>query len=248
MEILATYCSWADSRLLSDEYLCAQLPQEILEVIRASNDPRYLDALATATLIPHLTDQLFILYEPLIVDLAARWCHQTFGEDAKSSINVLACFARILPAKPCLKILLQEFIAKCRNGFIGSLPDSSQLQLPALDPDMLSSFLLALFRLYSHDVETYSSLVSPVQLSSLLRHEDPSIRYLTVRCFALYMKMADAVVEKTMNSHLPDRGTIVQVDGIQIHAQLFSLREERRWKNVEVFSYHEPTWHQYLRP
>lgn len=233
MENIARYSSWADEQVLSNQALCAELPSEIVEVIRAADDARYLDTLATAILIPNLSDQLFILYEPLIADLAARWCNQTSAEDKRSSVGVLACFAKILPAKTCLKILLKDFIEKCQGGFIGRLADSSQLQLLDLDDDLLPSFLVALFRLYSHDIATYSGLVSPVQLSSLLRHKDPSIRYLSVRCLALYMKLADAMVEKMILTHVPEEGTIIHVDGSQTTARLFSLWEEKRWRNVE---------------
>ena len=233
MEKIAVYCSWADARILSDESLHAQLPAAILDIIRNADDARYLDTLAKATLIPSLTDQLFVLYEPISVDLAARWCHQTSAEDTHSSINVLACFARIIPAKPSLKVLLQNFIEKCRTGFIGHLADSTRLQLTALDGDLLLSFLLALFRLYSHDIATYGRLVSPVQLSSILRHGNPSIRFLTVRCLALYMRLADAMVERMISNHVVEKGTTVQVEGAPVPALLFSHCEERRWRNLQ---------------
>ncbi|ERF75124.1 hypothetical protein EPUS_07813 [Endocarpon pusillum Z07020] len=232
MANIAMQCAWADSQLQSNESILAQLPQEILEVILASNDGRYFDTLARAALIPNLTDHLFILYEPLMVEIAARWCHQTSTEDAQISINVLATFARILPAKPCLKVLLKEFIETCKSGFLGSLAEPAQLMLLALDVDLLSSFLVALFRLYSHDMTTYSRLISPVQLSSLLGHEDPSVRYLTVRCLALYMKLADAMVERIILEHVPEKGTTIKVDGAQAPARLFSLWEEQRWRNL----------------
>ncbi len=233
MDEIAVYCSWADAQVLSDGYFRAQLPPKILEIIHAADDARYLDTLAKATLIPSLTDQLFVLYEPVIVDLAARWCDQTSAEDKPGSIGVLVSFAKVLPAKPCLKVLLQKYIKKCRNGFIGRLADSSQLQLLDLDVDLISSFLLALFRLYSYDVATYCGLVSPVQLSSLLRHEAPSIRYLTIRCLALYMKLADAMVERMIFNHVPEKGTIIQVDGPHVSDRLFSLWEEKRWMSVQ---------------
>jgi midasin len=233
MENIAVYCSWADAQVVSDEDLCAQLPPDILEIIRASDGSRYFDALARATLIPNLTDQFCILYEPLTVELAARWCHQTSTEDIHGSIKVLAGFARILPAKPSLKILLQGFLEKCKSGFIGNLAESSHLQLLILDVDLLSSFLLALFRLYSHDLATYSSLVSPVQLSSLLRHEAPSIRYLTVRCLALYMNLADAMVEQMIATHVRENDTVIQVDSSKFTLRLFSLWEERRWRDID---------------
>ncbi len=232
MANIAMQCAWADSQLLSNESLCAQLPEEILELIRASNDGRYFDTLARAALSSNLTEHLFILYEPLIIEIAARWCYQTYTEGVQSSINVLASFARILPAKPCLKVLLKEFIEMCKSGFLGGLAESTPLKLLALDVDLLSLFLVALFRLYSHDMTTYSRLVSPVQLSSLLGHADPSVRYLTVRCLALYMKLADAMVERMILKHVPEKGTIVKVDGAQAPARLFSLWEEQRWRNL----------------
>lgn len=233
MEKIARYCSWADAQVLSNKDLCAPPPSEILEIIRASDDTRYLDALAEATLIPHLTDQLFILYEPIIVDIAARWAYQTSGEDAQSSIRVLACFARILPAKPCLKVPLQTFLTKCNGGFLGSLAGSSYLHLLDLDIDLLSSFLLALFRLYSHDIVTYGNLVSPVQLSSLLRLDVSSVRHLAIRCLALYMKLADATVEEMISTQVPANHCTIKADRYESPVRLFSLGEEQRWKNIE---------------
>lgn len=93
MEKAELCCSWADKKVLSDEDLRTQLPSDVLEIISTPDDPRYLDALARTILISNITDRLFVLYEPVIVEIAARWGDQIPAKDVRGSIEILACFA-----------------------------------------------------------------------------------------------------------------------------------------------------------
>ena len=171
MDEISAYCSRADIRALGEERSSIRLPTEILSVLQLTDSTQYLDSLSQAALRPEFTDKLFALYEPLFVELASRWCRRGSTKLAQSSIQVLAGFARLLPAKPNLKLLADGYLRDCEDGFLGSLRSSSSLTLLTLDEPLLLSFLLALFRLYSFDLSAYSDLVSPVQLSSLLGHQ-----------------------------------------------------------------------------
>lgn len=181
-------------RTLTESQLLEQLPNEIANLVRSASGAQQLHALALGALQPQYTESVFRLYEPIVVDLAARWILPGLNAD---SVAVLAAFARILPFAPHLRPFASQY-ASSQTGPLSALAGTKELTLRQLNQDSTRILLLALFRLFSFDLETFAKAVSPIQLQSLFPHDDRTIRYLAIRCFALYMHAADAATENML--------------------------------------------------
>lgn len=211
-------------RTLSESELLNQLPNEITTLIRSTSGTQQLHALALGALNTQFTESIFRLYEPIAVDLAARWLRSDLQAD---HIQILAAFARILPFASYLRSFAGQY-ALSQTGALSALAGSKELTLRQLDPSSTRTLLLALFRLLSFDLETFSKAVSPIQLQSLFPHEDPVIRYLAVRCFAMYMHAADAASESMLRINTGTDPIEGEWEGIIIDYRLLGLWEERR--------------------
>ncbi|KAJ5702978.1 Midasin [Penicillium malachiteum] len=212
-------------RILSESELLGQLPDELSNLIRSSSGTQQLHALAIGALNTEFTESVFQLYEPIVVDLAARWLRPDIQAN---NVHILSAFARVLPFAPYLRSFAGEF-ALSQAGPLSALAGSKELTLRQLDQSSVRTLLLALFRLLSFDLETFSKAVSPIQLQSLFPHEDRVIRYLAVRCFALYMHAADAATESMIRVNTGSDPVEGEWEGITIDYRLLGLWEERRW-------------------
>lgn len=212
---------------LNESQLFEQLPNELVELIRAASGTQYLNALAVGALKPRCTEGFFTLYEPIFVDLAARWLQ---SDIPVNQIEVLSAFARILPIAPDLRPFASQY-ALSRTGPLSAV--SKELTLQQLDDVTIRNLLLSTFRLLSFDLEVFSKAVSPSQLQSLFRHSDLSIRYLAVRCIALYMHAADAATENMIQRNVGDGPIEGEWEGIVVDYRCLGLWEERRWEIIE---------------
>ncbi|OJJ47113.1 hypothetical protein ASPZODRAFT_65627 [Penicilliopsis zonata CBS 506.65] len=215
---------------LDESQVMGQLPGEIVGLIRSASGTQYLNALALGALQPGCTETFFNLYQPIFVDLAARWL---ISDAHTNQAGVLAAFSRVLPFAPHLRSFARQY-ALSRAGPLSALVGSKELEILQLDDDTLHVLLLALFRLFSYDLETFSASVSPLQLQALFRHHDRSIRYLAVRCFAFYMHAADAATEKMVLKNVGDEPIFAEWEGITIDYRFLGLWEERRWDALEA--------------
>jgi midasin len=215
-------------RTLTESQLLEQLPSEIANLVRSASGTQQLHALALGALQSQFTECVFRLYEPIVVDLAARWLRSDLNADP---IHVLAAFARILPFATHLRPFASQH-ALSQTGALSALAGTKELTLRQLDPEITRILLLALFRLLSFDLETFSKAVSPIQLQSLFPHDDRVIRYLAVRCFALYMHAADAATEKMLSVNTGSDPIEGDWEGTTIDYRLLGLWEERRWDVV----------------
>jgi midasin len=216
-------------RTLSESELLEQLPSEISTFIRTASGTQHLHALALGALNNEFTESIFRLYEPIFVDLAARWLQSDLHADY---IHILAAFAQILPFAPHLRSLASQY-ASSQTGPLAALAVSKELTLLQLDQPSIRLLLLALFRLLSFDLETFSPIVSPLQLQSLFQSQDRVTRYLAVRCFALYMHAADAATEKMIRVNTGAESIEGEWEGTTIDYRLLGLWEERRWDVLE---------------
>ena len=217
-------------RTLTESQLLEQLPNEITRLVRSDSGTQQLDALALGALNTELTESVFRLYEPIVVDLAARWLR---SDPQADHIHILSAFARILPFAAYLRSFAGQY-ALSQAGPLAALAGSKELTLRQLNPKNLQTLLLALFRLLSFDLETFSKAVSPIQLQSLFPHEDRVVRYLAIRCFALYMHAADAATEKMVHVNTGTEPIDGEWEGITIDYRLLGLWEERRWETLGV--------------
>ncbi|KAJ5123897.1 Midasin [Penicillium bovifimosum] len=215
-------------RTLSESELLEQLPSGISTFIRTASGTQYLHALALSALNNEFTESIFRLYEPIFVDLAARWLQSDLHADY---IHVLAAFAQVLPFAPHLRSLASQY-ASSQTGPLAALAVSKELTLLQLDQPSIRLLLLALFRLLSFDLETFSPLVSPLQLQSLFQSQDQVTRYLAVRCFALYMHAADAATEKMVHVNTGTDPIEGEWEGTTIDYRLLGLWEEQRWESL----------------
>ncbi|GLA60542.1 hypothetical protein AtubIFM54640_001021 [Aspergillus tubingensis] len=214
---------------LNESQLFQQLPNEIAELIRTASGTQYLNALAVGALRQRCTESFFCLYEPIFVDLAARWL---LSESQIDQTDVLSAFSRILPLAPYLRSFASQY-AMSRAGPLSALATSDELTLSQMNDATLRALLIAIFRLLSYDTETFSKAVSPSQLQNLFRHGDPSVSYLAIRCFAMYMRAADAATEDIIRAKFADNIIEGEWEGITIDYRCLGLWEERRWNVLE---------------
>ncbi|KAB8209997.1 hypothetical protein BDV34DRAFT_209809 [Aspergillus parasiticus] len=219
----------AYERTLEESQLFEQLPNEVAELIRTSSGTQYLNALAVGALRSKCTEGFFCLYEPIFVDLAARWLASDFHNN---QVDIISAFSRILPFAPFLASFASQY-ASSRAGPLSALAATDEATLLQLDDTTLRTLLLSVFRLLSYDLETFSSTISPSRLQSLFQHSDPSIRYLAIRCFALYMHAADAATEKMVQTYIGTDVVEGEWEGIVIDYRCLGLWEERRWGTLE---------------
>ncbi|KAL2004280.1 hypothetical protein VTN02DRAFT_4005 [Thermoascus thermophilus] len=213
----------------SESQIFRQLPNELAELIRTAHGSQYLDALALGALEPRCTESVFALYEPVFVDLAARWL---VSDPRINPVLVLSAFSRILPFAPYLRPLASQY-ATARDGPLSALAESRELRLLQLDNATVRTLLLTLFRLLSFDLEAFSRAISPIQLQSLFQHQDRCVRYLAVRCFCLYMHAADAATEQMIRANAGDEPIEEEWEGVTIEYRFLGLWEERRWQTLE---------------
>ncbi|KAL4801476.1 hypothetical protein BDV18DRAFT_74682 [Aspergillus unguis] len=214
---------------LNESQLLDQLPGEVAALIRTASGTQYLNALAVGALKSGYTESFYCIYEPIFVDLAARWILPESGVD---QIEVISAFARILPLAPHLRSFASQY-AMSRAGPLSALAALNASTAPQADDTTVCTLLLSIFRLLSFDLEAFSPSVAPSQLQALFRHDNRVIRYLAVRCFCLYMRAADAATERVCWSHCGDDTVEGTWEGILIDYRSLGLWEERRWIAVE---------------
>ncbi|KAL3462951.1 hypothetical protein BJX64DRAFT_287929 [Aspergillus heterothallicus] len=214
---------------LNESQLLEQLPNEIAALIRTAPGTQYLNALAVGALRSGYTEKFFYIYEPIFVDLAARWVLPESGVD---QVQVISAFARVLPLAPYLRSFASQY-AVSRAGPLSALAAPNALTNKQIDDSTIRTLLLAIFRLLSFDLEAFSPAITPSQFQALFRHDDRVIRYLAVRCFCIYMRAADASMEKVLWSHCGDDLIEGYWEGILIDYRCLGLWEERRWIAVE---------------
>ncbi|KAF7587528.1 hypothetical protein BBP40_007087 [Aspergillus hancockii] len=219
----------AYERALDESQLFEYLPNEVAELIRTSSGTQYLNALAVGALRSKCTEGFFCLYEPIFVDLTARWLASDFHNN---QVDIISAFSRILPFAPFLGSFASQY-AISRAGPLSALAASDEVTLLQLDNTTIRTLLLSIFRLLSYDLETFSSTISPSRLQYLFRHQDLSIRYLAIRCFALYMRAADAATENMTQKYIGGDVIEGEWEGIVIDYRCLGLWEERRWGTLE---------------
>ncbi|KAH8705746.1 putative midasin [Talaromyces proteolyticus] len=208
---------------LSESEALRQLPSELAERIRNASGAQYLDAIALAALHPGSIEWIFASYEPLIVDLASRWLDLDFQI---YYARIISTFSRILPFAPYLRSFATNYVL----AQPGPLASHRELKLLEIDDNSLQNLLLSMHRLLSFDLESFSSVLSPIQLQSLFQHPDKCVRYLAIRCFCTYMHAADAATQNMLDYHVGSEPVYGPWEGITIDYRVLGLWEERRWQ------------------
>jgi midasin len=189
------------------------------------------ESLATESLNSHRTDELFVQYEKLFVEVGARWIQSGAGSASK-----IAAFGRILSLAPQLAEHVERFLASnSHSSIIGprSSP-SSKLDITTLSETKLSQELLGTFRLLSFDCRNFAKFVRSLALESLFHHSSRSVRYLAVRTFCLYVHAADHATQDLIKRYVGEGEVQGEWEAQTIDYRFLSLWEEKRWDRLEA--------------
>ncbi|PBP24206.1 ATPase [Diplocarpon rosae] len=222
----------------------AELPEEILEIIRLQKTPRFLDALAVAALKPDLTLRLFSRYEDIFADTTARWAVE--GRGRKQDARVIGAFARVLPLAPHLSTFLEKYLHSTTTH-----PEKEK-QTPrieciweennGLDVRDLQRILLATLRLLHFSSQAFSGTIASSSIQAYLKHADRGVRYLAARIFCHLCSASEAKLEAIIEERVGKSEPVMgDFDGILVDYGLLGLFEEKRLKNaVEPLQHAEP--------
>ncbi|ROW12680.1 hypothetical protein VMCG_00623 [Cytospora schulzeri] len=220
--------------LLGDATALAQLPPELLHVIRDQNPTNFLDAISQAALIPKLTGRIFTHFEPVFADVCARWVLNT--QHGRCDDDIIASFARVLLFAPQLSVFLEDYLKSLDPGNSHS-PLTARHHLDvssgALSEDALLRRLLAVWRLLNFDRTSYSSLVLPAEIQDLFSHSCAPVRYLAIRIFCLLLSASDSKLEALISHHIPEGDPLTgDFDGKPIDYAFLSLLEHTRTAEI----------------
>ena len=236
MENIAVDCSWAHAQLEGDASLLSLLPTELLDSIRNKSGPQYLDAIASATLLPECTDKLSAYYREMLPELSARWLRYIETTPPFfQHLRVLSSLAKILPFAPYLKQTWMDFMGRSIGLSTLANPWTYSSSIYLLEDDQLYDILLAFFRLFTCDVQVFPPIFHPALLSRLFQHRSVPVRYLAIQCFSLAMGLADALTATLITKHVGEQAIRGNWEGQVIDLRLIKLYEERRWKRQETF-------------
>lgn len=223
----ADSASWS---LLFDARVLQQLPDEVIDILRVRSGAQLLDELSRISLDPRYTTFLFTIFEPVFVDIAARWLSSDLRA---SSVHIIAAFSRVLPLAQYLKPLARLAIQQ-QNGRLPLFNGGLNVTVEDTSDQLLLSSLLSVFRLLSFDHEEFSLLVSPIQLETLFLHSNRVVRYLTIRCFCLYMHAADAALQKMLKKYCGTESIPGPWETETVDYTFLSLWEEKRWIDLQM--------------
>ncbi|ORX92053.1 hypothetical protein BCR34DRAFT_608897 [Clohesyomyces aquaticus] len=188
------------------------------------------ESLAADALIPKFTDDVFVRFPGLFVEICARWIADGSLSEAK-----IAAFGRILPLAPQLAEHAEHFLATCsQSQIIGSRgQELDQGDLSSFQDGDLCRVLLGVFRLLSLDCRTFAKYVRPLALESLFHHPGKPVRYLAVRVFCLYVHAADYATQEMVKRHVGGHEVLGYWEGKTIDYRFLTLWEEKRWKELQ---------------
>lgn len=196
-----------------------------------------INSLATETLNPARTDQLFVKHRGLFTELCARWIQSDGHAEEK-----VAAFGRILPLAPHLAEHVDRFLhVVSASPILGPQASSSNNALAPSNEADLSQVLLGTFRLLSYDCRSFAKYIRPLALERLFQHSSRVVRYLSVRTFCLYVHAADHATQELLKRCIGEGDVEGPWENRQIDYRFLSLWEEKRWRDL-----HASLQHSYL--
>lgn len=223
--------------LLSDTTAMESLPSELLHIIRDQNPTNLLEAVSQAALLPRLTGRVFLHFEPVFADIAARWILNT--RKGSCDDNILAAFARLLPFAPNLSVFLDDYLKSLTHEPRSSSQPLATARLhlvgssTTLSGDVLSQRLLAVWRLLNFDKRAYASLVLPSEVQTLFSHSYGPVKYLAIRIFCLLMNASDLKLDALLRQYVSEEESLIgELDGNSIDYVFLSLFEHNRAEDM----------------
>ncbi|KAI1454978.1 P-loop containing nucleoside triphosphate hydrolase protein [Annulohypoxylon moriforme] len=224
------------AQLLTEKKLLDELPPDLLEIIRGQTPGDFLDAIASAALIPQFTGLIFVHFENIFADICARWLLKSRNSGQEDQI--IASFARILPFAPHLSVFLEQYIS-----------ETSLTHGPTTRPQMnslnsieirqpyeaeISLGLLALWRLLNFDKRTFGQLVLPSKIQALFNHDHVLVRYLAIRVFCCQLNASDYKLEELIRKNVREGESLIgDFDGVRIDYTFLSLLERQRADDLD---------------
>lgn len=233
------YTNGTQNGVQADARPSNELPEEILELIRIQNEPRFLEKLAIGALKPRLTTKLWATFEDVFADTTARWAE--IGAIGQQRSDIIEGFARVVRLAPHLHVFLEQYLhstsalADEREGNAKILNLwGQQSDFGSLAVSQLQSILLAAFRLLNFDKRTFSRTLSGPTLQKLWEHEDRCVRYLAIRNFCLIFDIADYQQEILLSKHVGVEAVMGDFDGELVDFGFLNLFEERRLREART--------------
>lgn len=196
------------------------LPPELIEVITNGSNTQYLDVITSIAGNSRYTDRIVTTSNSLLVEIITRWTKRHQTDDS------IPLFGRILQNAPYLAELIHDHLSGCSSDGYISLTERYE------DEEHLFETLLGLHRLLVFDVRAFRTRIRLSDLQTCLSHQSRPIRYLAIRCLSLFMGIADAAVQKSIEIHLGSEAISGHWEGKTIDYRFFSLWEERRYMDL----------------
>lgn len=186
--------------------------------------------LARKSLIPGRTDDLFVEYEFLFVEVSTRW----MGAEVTPELE-LAAFGRILPLAPHLAEHAERLARSPQVPFLGAQQAGiKRRDVGDVSEQELCQALLGWFRLMSFDCRSFAKHMRPATMEQLFQHSNPGVRYLAVRNYCLYLHAADHATQEMIKRVVGEDEVEGQWEGRNIDYRFLLLWEEKRWKELQT--------------
>jgi midasin len=186
--------------------------------------------LTRKSLVPGRTDELFVQYEFLFVEVCTRWMSAEVTPELE-----LAAYGRILPLAPHLAAHAERLAASPHVPFLGAQQAGIKRRDVGVVPEQeLCQALLAWFRLMSFDCRNFARHMRPATMEQLFQHPSRCVRYLAVRNFCLYVHAADHALQEMVKRVVGEDEVEGQWEGQTIDYRFVSLWEEKRWKELQT--------------
>jgi midasin len=221
--------------LLHDATVLEHLPAELLDVIKDHTATKLLDAVAEASLLPPLTERIFVHFEDAFPDICARWILNS--GDLRRKIRIFSALARVLPFAPHLSAFLDTPTTDLSSL---SQPPSLRLSFPhqdevsqRLDDSALLEYLTAAWRLVNFGERRFGNVVSPAFVQAHFAHGNNAVRYVAIRIFCRILHTSDYKLEVLLQKHLEGEEAITgELDGALVDYGFLTLYEHERVQRV----------------
>lgn len=197
-----------------------------------------LDKLALIALHPDSTLAIYYAYEPIFLDLMARWVQNTAwfetnytevhgtASSAPGSIVLLA-LSRIIDLAPESTNLI-EYYFDSSNDILSSLFD------PSLTPSELQASLLAYYRIYHSNPHIFKRFIDPKNLHKIIHLESEDYnpaKILSIRILSSYISASESAHESMLETHVRGSFHGTYDGGYSIGYRFVPLVEAKRLSN-----------------
>lgn len=198
--------TWEASRLLTDRAITADLPQEILTVLRRGTNSQYLDAIAGLALDPAFTSVVVVSHEDILVEICSRWV-SNLGSTC-DLVQVMGTLAKILPLAPYLSSYARMLLHQ-HSTALSQLFSLHRITGFSNGPDQpLHHDLLMLYRLLAFSNKDFAPMVCPTQMQLMMNHPHRPTRYLAIRILCLYLHTSDESTNKMIKNCVGNESAI----------------------------------------